>query len=269
MPSEPINGTRIHYFDDAGPSADAPAVVMLHGFARNGTFWSDWVPTLTTRYRVIRPDIRGCGRNPDPGPGFVLRVDDMVGDLIGLLDLLGLGSVRFVGESTGGIVGGLSAARHPGRIRALVLCSTPITPVNSDPAVKSPGAATPEESLRTLGLAEWWMRSRALTGDLFGDERDAAVAAEFARTPPHVALEMWRAMHQRDVTLGPVLRDITAPTLLMTPTGSSTMDAQDQAEFVAALPNATQRVYEGAPHGMYYLWGERLAADALEFLEKS
>ena len=269
MPTEPVNGTQIHYFDDAGPGADAPTVVMLHGFARNGTFWKDWVPTLTTRYRVIRPDIRGCGRNPDPGPGFVLRVDDMVDDLLGLLDLLELGSVHYVGESTGGIVGGMTAAHHPDRIRSLVLCSTPVTPVNSDPKVKAPGAATPEESLRTLGLAQWWMRSRAMTGDLFGDERDEAIAEEFARTPLHVALEMWRAMHQSDVTLGPVLGKITAPTLLMTPTGSSTMDARDQADLVAALPGATQRVYEGAPHGMYYLRGEALAADALEFFEKS
>lgn len=269
MATVPVNGTRIHYFDDPGPGADAPAVVMLHGFARNGTFWDGWVPALTSRYRVIRPDIRGCGRNPDPGPGFVLRVDDMVGDLVGLLDLLGLGSVRLVGESTGGIVSALTAARHPDRVRGLVLCSTPVTPVNSDPAVKAPGAATPEESLRTLGLAQWWMRSRAMTGDLFGDERDDAIAAEFARTPLPVALEMWRAMHQAEVTLEPVLAQITAPTLLMTPTGSSTMGADDQARLAAALPHATQRVYQGAPHGMYYLRATELAADALDFFEKS
>jgi pimeloyl-ACP methyl ester carboxylesterase len=269
MPTVPVNGTWVHYFDDAGPDADAPAVVLLHGFARNGTFWSGWVPVLTTRYRVIRPDIRGCGRNPDPGPGFVLRTDDMVADLVGLLDLLHLSSVRFVGESTGGIVGALTAARHPDRIGGLVLCSTPVTPVNSDPRVKAPGAATPEESLRTLGLAQWWMRSRALTNDLFGDERDEAIAAEFARTPLHVALEMWRAMHQSEVTLEPVLGQVTAPTLLMTPTGSSTMGAEDQSRLAAALPHAAQRVYEGAPHGMYYLHAERLAADALGFFSKS
>jgi pimeloyl-ACP methyl ester carboxylesterase len=80
---------------------------------------------------------------------------------------------------------------------------------------------------------------------------------------------MWRAMHQAEVTLEPVLAQITAPTLLMTPTGSSTMGADDQARLAAALPHATQRVYQGAPHGMYYLRAAELAADALDFFEKS
>jgi pimeloyl-ACP methyl ester carboxylesterase len=271
VPTATVDGVPIHYFDD-GPSGSVPAdeaevIMMVHGFARNGTFWDGWMPSLVERHRVIRPDIRGCGRNPDPGPDFVFRIEDVVADQIGLLDVLGIDRVHHVGESTGGIVGALAAAQHPDRYRSLTLVSTPITAVNSDPKVKSPGAATPEESLQVLGLADWWLQSRAMTDDLFGDERDRAIVAEFANTPVHVAVAMWKAMHEPRVSTANYLRQITAPTLLMTPTNSSTMTMDDQLDMVHSLPSVRHKIYEGASHGMYYLRADELSRDFLAFID--
>ena len=36
-------------------------VLMLHGFARNATFWNRWVPAIAERRRVYRPDLLDCG----------------------------------------------------------------------------------------------------------------------------------------------------------------------------------------------------------------
>lgn len=268
MPAAHVNGLRLHYEDDpAQHDTGASPIVMLHGFARNGTFWSSWLPRLTERYRVVRPDIRGCGSSEDPGEDYEFQVEDLVTDYLGVLAELGLERVHHIGESTGGIVGALAAAREPQRFATLTLVSTPITPRTSDPKVKSPGAATPEESLQRLGLRRWWLEARAMTGDLFGDERDEQLATEFARTPMHVAVSMWQEMHRPHVTLEPYLDRLTMPTLVLTPTASSTMSPAQQRDLVAAVPAARQRVYEGAPHGMYYLHGDTLAADVLEFIE--
>jgi 3-oxoadipate enol-lactonase len=263
-----VNDLRLHYEDD-GPEHDtgtAP-ILLLHGFARNGNFWRDWVPALAREHRIIRPDIRGCGASEDPGEGYVFDLDDVVSDYIGLLDALDIECVHHIGESTGGIVGAMTAARHPERFKSLTLVSTPITPLTSDPGVKSPGAATPEESLAALGLKQWWLQSRALTGELFGDDRDVEIAEDFARTPLHVALSMWRSMHKPEVTLEPYLGMLTMPTFVLTPTASFTMTPEQQTALVAAVPDVRQRVYEGAPHGMYFLNGGALADDVLEFID--
>ena len=268
MPTVAVNGLEL-FFQDDEPRHDGGKlpIVMLHGFARNGNFWDSWLPRLTERYRVVRPDIRGCGSSEDPGTDYEFEVDDLVSDYLGLLSALGLDRVHHIGESTGGIVGALAAARRPEQFASLTLVSTPITPLTSDPKVKSPGAATPEESLAQLGLKRWWLEARALTGDLFGDERDDALATDFARTPVHVAVSMWRGMHRPHVSLAPYLDRLTMPTLVLTPTASSTMSPAQQEELVATAPGARQRLYEGAPHGMYYLHGDALAADVLEFID--
>jgi len=268
MPTKEVNELELFYLDDL-PQSDTGEVpiLMLHGFARNGNIWASWLPVLSAHHRVIRPDIRGCGSSQDAGPDYEFRVPDMVSDYIGLLDALGIERVHHIGESTGGIVGAMSAALHPDRFATVTLVSTPLTTATSDPKVKAPGADSPEESLAKLGLEQWWLQSRAMTNDLFGDDRDVEIARDFARTPLHVALGMWRGMHRPEVTLAPHLAKLQTPTLVLTPTGSWTMSAQQQHEFVDAMPNATQRVYEGASHGMYYLRGPELACDVLEFID--
>ncbi len=268
MPTASVNHLELFFADD-GPVDEkgAEPVVLLHGFARNGNFWTDWVPILAERHRVIRPDLRGCGSSQDPGAEYEFAVSDLVADYVGLLDALGLERVHHIGESTGGIVGATAAAMYPARFASLTLVSTPVTPLTSDPKVKAPDAASPEESLAALGLEQWWLRSRALTNDLFGDERDAIMARDFARTPLHVALSMWKGMHKPEVTLAPYLGRIRARTLVLTPTGSWTMSVEQQREMVAAIPGARQRTYQGASHGMYYLRSAELAHEALQFID--
>src|SRR5690348_13489608 len=36
-------------------------VLMMHGFARNATFWNRWVPAIAESRRIYRPDLLGCG----------------------------------------------------------------------------------------------------------------------------------------------------------------------------------------------------------------
>ena len=263
MPTAPVNGVDLYFTSDGPPGA--PVVVMLHGFARNGTFWRGWLPSLVDRFCVVRPDIRGCGRSDDAGVPF--RLEDAVEDVLALADRLGLPPVHFVGESTGGIVGVLAAVRRPERFASLALVSTPVSPARGDDRVMSPGAGSPVESLRTLGLRRWWLESRALSGDLFGDAHDEEMATEFARTRLHVAISMWEAMHDEKLTLAPYLPRLRLPVLVMTPTSSPTVSLADQSEIVKAVPGARQVVYPGAPHFMMLLEPERLAKDYVAFVD--
>ena len=100
-------------------------VMMLHGFARNATFWNRWVPAIADSRRIYRPDLLGCGASDMPAASCHFTPDQIAAEVLTVLDALSLPRVHWVGESSGGLVGLLLAASHPRRIASLVLCNTP------------------------------------------------------------------------------------------------------------------------------------------------
>ena len=100
-------------------------VLMMHGFARNATFWNRWVPTISESRRIYRPDLLGCGASDVPAAGHRYTPEKIESSILAVFDALSLSRVHWVGESSGGIIGLLMAAAHPERITSLVLCNTP------------------------------------------------------------------------------------------------------------------------------------------------
>jgi pimeloyl-ACP methyl ester carboxylesterase len=262
-----INQLDLFYQDDdfSDPWEAPQTVLMLHGFGRNGNFWRAWVPTLARDYRVIRPDIRGCGRSQDPGPDFVFDLDDVIRDYIGLLDALGIEAVHHVGEATGGIVGVLLAVRHPERILSLTLLCTPTSPMTGDPKAYSDGFATPQAAMQTLGMKEWWLRTHKTL-----DNRAQAeyLAEEVALTPIHCAITMFAYMHWPQVDTSGLLSQVKAPTLVLSPAGvfSGNITPEQQTEMSNLLPKARQLIYDGTPSDLFYMRSDQLAKDTLEFI---
>lgn len=113
--------TAVHHMVD-GP-ASAPVVLLSNSLGATLEMWDAQLPALTERYRVVRYDTRGHGRSPvPPGP---YRLDDLVDDVLGLLDRLGIARVHFAGLSLGGMTGLRLAAREPDRVERLtVLCTS-------------------------------------------------------------------------------------------------------------------------------------------------
>jgi 3-oxoadipate enol-lactonase len=104
-----------------GPS-DAPVLVLAGSLGTSLEMWDDQVPGLAERFRVLRYDQRGHGRSPvPPGP---YSIADLGGDLLALLDELGLERVSLCGLSIGGMTAMWTAIEAPERIERLVLCST-------------------------------------------------------------------------------------------------------------------------------------------------
>ncbi len=109
-----------HYRLD-GPD-DAPVVVFASSLGTTHAMWDPQAAALSGEYRVLRFDHRGHGGSPaPPGP---YRIDDLAGDVLALLDELGIDRVSFVGASLGGAVGMVLALRAPERIERLVLACT-------------------------------------------------------------------------------------------------------------------------------------------------
>ena len=112
------NGIEINYEIDG----DGPWVTFSHSLACNLSMWDEQVRALKGRYRVLRYDTRGHGHSAAPqGP---YTIEQLTGDVIGLLDQLHIERAHFVGVSMGGLTGVGLGARYADRIDRLVLCNT-------------------------------------------------------------------------------------------------------------------------------------------------
>ncbi|MEM7411603.1 MAG: alpha/beta hydrolase, partial [Myxococcota bacterium] len=109
----------------AGP-AEGPPVVLLHGFPE---FWYAWRGPMAVLakagFRVIVPDQRGYNRSDKPADAEAYRLDRRVGDVIGLIDALGLESVHLAAQDVGGGVGWRVVLEHPDRVRSYAVVSVP------------------------------------------------------------------------------------------------------------------------------------------------
>jgi pimeloyl-ACP methyl ester carboxylesterase len=114
------DGLRLHYRDYPGAS-DRPPLLCLPGLTRNARDFAGFAERYSPRFRVIALDFRGrAGSDYDPVPA---RYNPMTyaGDVIELLDQLGIGEAIFAGTSLGGLVTMVMAATAPQRIAAAII----------------------------------------------------------------------------------------------------------------------------------------------------
>jgi pimeloyl-ACP methyl ester carboxylesterase len=111
--------------DDTGPG-DGPAVVLLHGWPQDRSAWDRVTPALVDHgLRVIAPDQRGYSPRARPPGRSDYRMAELVEDVVALVDAAGQQRVHLVGHDWGGSVAWAFAERHPERLRALTVLSTP------------------------------------------------------------------------------------------------------------------------------------------------
>jgi pimeloyl-ACP methyl ester carboxylesterase len=128
-PFPPLDGVRHRFVDLPGLRvhvAEAGAgepLVLLHGFPEHWWGWRRVLPALTGHFRVVAPDLRGAGWTDAPPHGYT--EEQLVADVVGLLDALGLDRVHLAGLDIGGILGFRVCLAHPERVRRFVCLAAP------------------------------------------------------------------------------------------------------------------------------------------------
>jgi 3-oxoadipate enol-lactonase / 4-carboxymuconolactone decarboxylase len=227
------------FHEVSGPE-DGPVVVLSGSLGSDLRMWDPQVePLVAAGFRVVRYDHRGHGRSPAPAGPYSL--DDLGGDLVALLDHLGVARVSLVGLSLGGMVGMWLAENEPSRLDRLVLCCT---------------------SAR-LGPAEMW-EERARTARTVGMEPLADAAIGRWLTPsadPDLARRL-RAMVAgtsaegyascctaiQTMSIEDGLGSITAPTLVITAAQDPATPPAHGLTIATAVPGARLVVVDGAAH---------------------
>lgn len=151
--SVPVEGGEVWAEDTGG---DGPPVVLLHPGWGDSAIWDPVIGRLAARYRVIRYDARGYGRSPAPAAPFT-----QLGDLVAVLDHLGVDRAALVAHSgSGGPAIGL-ALDQPDRVSALILVAPGVEDYPwppDDPYVAEFGAlfeTGDRDGLVALGLRTW------------------------------------------------------------------------------------------------------------------
>jgi 3-oxoadipate enol-lactonase len=153
----PLAGRRL-YYDLAGPE-DGPVVCFTHSLSSDSGMWAEQLPPLLAAgFRVLRVDMRGHGGS-DPVAGDY-TMDQLAGDVVSVIEALGIDRVHYIGLSIGGMIGQAFAIDQGGKLKSLMLCDTSPTTQPDARTAWAPriAAATAADSLAPLadGTMERW-----------------------------------------------------------------------------------------------------------------
>jgi len=112
-------GTNLEFeYDIAG---QGETVVLVSGLGVHRSVWCDVADALKLDFEVLTYDLRGYS---GVCPSLEFTIEDLAGDLIGLLDRLGRDAVHLVGHSQGGFIALEAALARPGLVSSLVVAGS-------------------------------------------------------------------------------------------------------------------------------------------------
>ena len=218
-------------------------VLLIHGLGGSGADWVLQIPALEKRFRLIVPDLPGCGLSP-PARGSECSIGGFAQMLWSLLDDLQVPQINVVGFSMGGAVALEMALQRPGLVPRLALINSLAT--YKDQWRKWMCARWCGLLVRLLGMRR---AARVFAAGLFPEPwqqtlRERAVAV-VAAVPAASYLSMSRALEQWEAT--DRLDRLRSRTLIIAAERDHTPLAEKQA--LAAGLSASLVVVHGSRHG--------------------
>ncbi|KAI4323900.1 hypothetical protein L6164_023474 [Bauhinia variegata] len=117
-----VNGIKMHIAE----KGEGPVVLFLHGFPELWYSWRHQILALSSHgYRAVAPDLRGFGDTEAPASVSSYTYFDIVGDLVALIDTLGVDQVFLVAHDWGALIGWHLCLFRPDKVKAYVCLSVP------------------------------------------------------------------------------------------------------------------------------------------------
>jgi pimeloyl-ACP methyl ester carboxylesterase len=115
-----VDGLSIFY-REAGP-ADAPTLLLLHGFPSSSRMFEPLFARLSDRYHLVAPDYPGFGHSDWPDPKtFAYTFDHIASVMDDFVQAIGLSHYTLYMQDYGGPVGFRMALAHPERVEGLIV----------------------------------------------------------------------------------------------------------------------------------------------------
>ena len=239
-----------------------PVVMMAHAMGTSHKLWDPQIERLGARYRILRYDWRGHGDTSAPEGPYSLA--QFVEDACGLMDVLDVPWVHWVGISTGGMIGQGLGIHRPDRIRSLALCNTTS---KSTPWYRD-WVAERQALVKAEGMEPVWARTERLWfTDAFVDAQGPGyteVREVFVRTP--VAGYLGGTSAVVDLDYQEDLHRISVPTLVLG-AGADPVTPPEQTHAIASrISGARVAFLEGQHHFSNVEEPDRFTACLADFL---
>lgn len=248
-------------------------VVLIHGWPLSKEMWEYQLDDLINAgLRVIKYDRRGFGKSSKPWNSY--NYDTLTDDLNAIMEQLELRDAVLVGFSMGGGEAVRYLSRYgKERVSKLVLISA-VTPYLGKSSDNPEGV---DESV-FAGMMKQMKEDRIEFLDAFGklffgvnllNHPVSTPLLEYYRmlasvASPRATQECARAFAQTDFRSD--VQSITLPTLIIHGDADKTVPIESSGDRTAKMiPNAQYKIYEGAPHGLFYTHRQRLNQDLIEF----
>ncbi|MFE2290223.1 alpha/beta fold hydrolase [Streptomyces sp. NPDC059452] len=265
------DGTTIFYKD----WGTGRPVVFSHAWPLNADVWDNQLRLLAEHgYRAIAHDRRGHGRSDQPWQGN--DMDTYADDLAQLVEHLGLADAVLVGHS----IGGSEVVRYLGRYgtgrvaRAVLLGAAPSLTLRTDADPDGPDREALDGLRRELGTDRSQLY-RDLSEEFYGTDDVEATVSQGLRDAfwlmgmavgGKAAYDFVEQFWETDFTED--LRRIRIPVLVAHGDEDHFVPVGAAHRSVQLLPNATLKVYPGAPHGLSGAFEEEFTADLLDFVKR-
>jgi 3-oxoadipate enol-lactonase len=229
--------------DSAGP-ADAPVLLLGGSLGTTLAMWDPQIPELSATHRVIRFEHRGHGGSPVPNGPYA--IGDLGGDVLAMLDRLGVERASYAGLSIGGMVGQWLAINAPERIERLILLSTAAylpgaASVYGERAVAVRAAGTPA-IIADAVVARWFTPAYAEAHP----EMTRRYREMIGSIDPEGYAGCCEAIAAMDLRGG--LGVITAPTLVIAGAQDPAIGPEHGRAIAEAIPGARFTVVDPAAH---------------------
>jgi len=245
-------------------------LLLIMGYGSNSGHWLAILDKLAKEHRVIIFDNRGTGRSDKPDIPYTAKM--MTGDIIGLLDAIGIGATNVLGVSMGGMIAQEFALSYPERIKSLILGCTSCGGPNAIPP--SPEAMAflfdPEQAKlsneeKALATIPWLWNKDFIDKHPEAVKRYVAVTTEHP-TPPHsytCQANFIMAFSSYDRLPG-----LKAPTLVICGTKDRLIQPENSKILASRIANAKLTIIENAGHGFMSDSAEESSKIILRFLSE-
>jgi pimeloyl-ACP methyl ester carboxylesterase len=251
-----------HTIDGAGEP-----LLLLNGIAMTAPSWRPVAEPLAEVFTVIRCDLRGQLMSPGSPPADVA---DHVTDVVELLDHLGQESVHVLATSFGGAVGALLAARHPDRVRLLVMVASAdgFTDVMGDEVARWREATVKSIEGPDRGVLSDVLEPVVYSPAYVEAHREERVLRrkQIAALPMQWFKDLVELLDSAEsFSLSSELGSIRCPTLIVAAELDGFIPLDRCRGLADAIPGAEFRVIKGAGHAVVVEQPEAIVDLALEF----
>jgi pimeloyl-ACP methyl ester carboxylesterase len=275
-----VDGLDIFY-REAGP-ANAPTVLLLHGFPSSSHMFRNLIPDLAAQYHVIAPDYPGFGYSSAPAVSQFDYSFAKLADVIeGFTEKLGLTSYVLYMQDYGGPVGIRLAIKHPERVRAIVVQNAVVSiegwdPVNTAPLQaywKERNAETekPVHDIITAEGTRWQYVTGEPRADLVSPDSWTSDQRGLDR-PGNDRIQLELLYQYRDNVANypkwqQFLTELQPPMLITWGKNDPVFTVAGMEKFKALVPNAEVHVLDGG-HFALEAHEPEIAAAMLDFLAR-